>query len=112
MKENKASLACSYVYIDSFTALVYGLAPMVDMYVHTADNETKRALAVAHAFTDYMAETFNVYKSSGYNDSVFFTGLDKLSIVYDVYRQLPDFIESVVITAFRHPQQVGLFEVY
>lgn len=87
--------------------MMYGLAPAVDQYVNSADNGTRRAFIATTAFLEYMVAMLEVQKANGYNDTVFFSGVPELSNIYEIYRQLPDLIESVVITSLREPEKVS-----
>jgi len=77
---------------------MYGLAPVIDPYVNGGTGQL-RALNTAKAIVDYITASLESYRATGYNDSVFLSGLDELSNIDQLYRQLPDFVESIVITS-------------
>lgn len=87
-------------------AMLFAFAPTVDGFVNTADNSTRRALTATTAVMDFVSASFQHYRASGYNDSVFLGGLDQLSTANDLYKQIPDFAESIVLTALAEPSKV------
>ena len=89
-----------------FIALLYAFAPTVDGFVNSADNTTRRALTTTTAILDFISASFQHYRATGYNDAVFLGGLDQLTKVNDLYKQIPDFTESIVLTALAEPSKV------
>lgn len=81
---------------------------MFDQYINSAEDDTKRAFAATSAVLEYLSVAFNRYNASGYNDTAFLSGLDTLSTVYGIYRQVPDLVEAVVITSLSAPDKVKL----
>lgn len=85
--------------------MLQGVLASVDPYVNS-DETTKRALVGSTAILEYMVKVFEIYNASEYNESIVLSGMDELSTVYRIYRQLPDLVESLVITSIVHPEKV------
>lgn len=79
--------------------MIFGLAPVVDQQINSAELRTRKIAAYIQAFLNLTHSAMKEYEMSGYNMTKLSEAVDSIHPLPELWEITPDMIETAFLTA-------------